>query len=190
LNACCREENGDVTSLIEDTELTTGPLSVQAARPSTGLCIQEQEPPLHIVLAQDSATSQLTSTPGVIDSQSILPIDLDEALEAVDGDLDLLQDVVMLFLKEWPARVEALRNALVHQDATDVVSTAHRLKRALCNVGSIAARDLAQQLEIMGEKAKLDGAAEVLQALEQEIEHVVIFFSTPGWLEENACGCG
>jgi HPt (histidine-containing phosphotransfer) domain-containing protein len=184
------KENSDVTSLIKDAELTTEPPSAQVAGPHAELYTQEQEPQLRIVLAQDSSTNQLASTTSVVDSQTTMPVDLDGALEAVDGDLDLLQDVVKLFLEEWPARVEALRNALARQDATDVVSTAHRLKRALCNVGGMAAGDLALQLEIMGEKAKLEGAADVLQALEHEIEHVMVFFSTPGWLEGNVPGRG
>jgi len=179
-----------VTSLTKDAELTTEPPSVQVARSHAEPHVQEQEPQLRIVLAQGSSTNQLASTTSVVDSQTPMPVDLDEALEAVDGDLDLLQDVVKLFLEEWPARVEALRNALARQDTTDVVNTAHGLKRALCNVGGMAAGDLALQLEITGEKAKLEGAADALQALEHEIEHVVVFFSTPGWLERNTSGRG
>jgi HPt (histidine-containing phosphotransfer) domain-containing protein len=182
------KENSDVTSLIKDAELTTETPSVQVAGPHAEPYTQEQEPQLRIVLPQDSSTDQLTPTTSVADSQTTTSVDLDGALEAVDGDLDLLQDVVKLFLEEWPARVEALRNALTRRDATDVVSTAHRLKRALCNVGSVAASDLAQQMVIMGEKANLEGAADALQALEHEIEHVVVFFSAPGWLEEYVCG--
>ncbi len=119
--------------------------------------------------------------------QFTLPVDLDEALRVVDGDDDLLRDVVEMFSEECPKQVEALREALARQDAPDVESTAHRLKDILGNVGGLAARDLAQRMETMGEEDKLDGGSAVLEELEVEIRRVVTFFSELGW-EQGALG--
>jgi two-component system sensor histidine kinase/response regulator len=119
--------------------------------------------------------------------QSTRPVDLDGALEVVDGDVDLLRDVVEMFSEEYPTQVEALREALARQDALGVESAAHRLKGILSNVGGLTARDLARRLETMGEEGKLDGGAQVLGELDAEIERVVRFFSEPGW-EQDAPG--
>ncbi len=112
--------------------------------------------------------------------QSTLPVDLNEALEGVDGDVDLLRDVVAMFSQEYLEQVNALRETLAGQDASGVERTAHKLKKFLGNVGGLAARDLAQRIETMGEENNLDGGAVVLEELEVEIERVVTFFSEPG----------
>lgn len=121
-------------------------------------------------------------------AQSAQTVDLNAALEVVDGDIELLRDVVEMFLQEYPAQIETLREALAQQDAPGVESAAHRLKGILGNVGGIAARHPAHYLETMGEEGELDGGEIALQELEGEIARVAAFFSKPGW-EQGVLGC-
>jgi len=116
------------------------------------------------------------------------PVDLDAALEVVDGDVDLLQAVVEMSLEECPEQIESLSQALAQQDAPGVEAAAHRLKGVLGNVGGMAARDAAQRLETMAEEGNLDGGTTALEELKAELEHVMAFFSEPGW-ERRALGC-
>lgn len=115
------------------------------------------------------------------------PVDLNWALEVVDGDSDLLRDVVEMFSEEYPEHIEASITALAQQNTPGVERAAHRLKGILGNVGGLRARDLAQRLETMGEESELVGGAVVLEELAVEIERVVTFFSKPGW-EQRALG--
>jgi signal transduction histidine kinase/DNA-binding response OmpR family regulator len=111
------------------------------------------------------------------------PVDLGEALEVVGEDVELLQAVVKVSLEECPAQVEALREALTGQDAPGVEDAAHRLKGVLGNLGGLAARDVAQRLETMGEEDNLDGGLAALEELEKEMGRVVVFYSEPGWVQ-------
>jgi HPt (histidine-containing phosphotransfer) domain-containing protein len=113
------------------------------------------------------------------------PVDLDEALEVVDGDVDLLQAVVEMSLGECPEQLELLREALAQQHAPGVEATAHRLKGVMGNLGGLVARDVAQRLETMGEESKLDGGLAALKELEKELKRVAAFYSEPGW--EQRC---
>jgi len=113
------------------------------------------------------------------------PVDLDEALEVVDGDVDLLQAVVEMSLGECPEQIELLREALAQQHAPGVEAAAHRLKGVMGNLGGLVARDVAQRLETMGEEGDLGGGAVALEELEKEMERVAAFYSEPGW--EQKC---
>ncbi len=115
------------------------------------------------------------------------PVDLGAALEVVGDDVELLQAVVEMSLEECPEQVEALREALARQDAPGVESTAHRLKGILGNLGGLAARDVAQRLETMGEESALNGGSAALAELEAEMGRVVAFYAKPGW-EQKADG--
>jgi len=115
------------------------------------------------------------------------PVNLAAALEVVDGDLELLRDVVQMFSEEYRAQVRPLAEAVAQQDALTVESAAHKLSRVLGNVGGLAARDVAQRLKVMGETARLDGGEDLLAQLEEEIERIVTFFSAPNW--ERAFEC-
>jgi len=115
------------------------------------------------------------------------PVDLDAALEVVDGDVELLRAVAEMSLEECPEQIESLSQALARQDAPGVEAAAHRLKGVLGNVGGLAARDVAQRLETMGEEGKLDGGADVLEELETEMKRVAAFYAEPGW-EQGVLG--
>ncbi|HDQ72072.1 MAG TPA: response regulator [Chloroflexi bacterium] len=105
-----------------------------------------------------------------------MPVDLRGALRAVDGDVELLRDVIALFLEEYPAHLTELTSALTKQDAGGVEGAAYRLKGILDNVGARVARDLAEQLEMMGEKRQLDTWEDVWAELDLEISSVLRFF--------------
>jgi CheY-like chemotaxis protein len=120
-------------------------------------------------------------------SGSPLPVDLDQALETVGGDLEILKDVMEVFASEYPEQVQVLRDACARRDAASVERAAHRLKGILANVGGLKARELAQQLEAIAEGGRLDSGVAMVEELEVEIERVVAFFSGPGW-EQSALG--
>jgi len=170
-----------VTSVVKSAELNTQHLSTQAAR-SDG----EAERSASLILQdQDSTDGPLTTRAIVEQSQAIAPIDLDQALQTVDGDTGLLRDVVKMFAEEYPRQLEALRLALSSQDPAGVESAARRLQQFLRNVGGTNAGDLAHQLELIGEQGKLNGGMGVLEALAVEIRRMMAFLSESGWGKED-----
>jgi signal transduction histidine kinase/HPt (histidine-containing phosphotransfer) domain-containing protein/ActR/RegA family two-component response regulator len=108
------------------------------------------------------------------------PIDRSAALRAVDGDEGLLIDIIDVFQQNAPKYLEALREAVRHEDARQLEYAAHSLKGALGAIGATAASALAARLETMGHEAHLDGAARLIERLEGELARMTSFWSGPG----------
>ena len=106
-----------------------------------------------------------------------LPFDLDVALRHTDGDRELLQEMLVLFANDYPARIEALREAVRRADAEGVTRAAHALKGSLMVLGAAAAASLAERLELMGREARLEGVGAILETVERESEAIVWFAS-------------
>jgi CheY-like chemotaxis protein len=96
------------------------------------------------------------------------PVVLAQALEVMGGDVDIMRDVVAMSLEQVPAELGALKDAMARQDAKGVETKAHRLKGVLGSIGGLIAREVAQQLETIGEHGNLVGGLERVKALEQE----------------------
>jgi two-component system, sensor histidine kinase and response regulator len=91
------------------------------------------------------------------------------ALEVVGGDVDLLRELVDLFLEDCPRLIGDLRAAIEASDATAVKRAAHTLKGALQNFGAADVAGTAQQLETMGRANDLAGAAPLSVTLERRL---------------------
>src|SRR5918911_1332855 len=115
------------------------------------------------------------------------PLDLPAALHAMDGDRDLLVEVMTAFCQDYPCRITELREAIGHEDASQVERSAHSLKGALAIVGATRACTLAAELEALGRAPHLENSAIVLSQLEQELDRVAAFLAEPGW-DGRICG--
>ena len=93
-------------------------------------------------------------------------------LEKIGGDESLLREVTDILLEETPKLIARLRKAVETADAETLETTAHSLKGELSYLGSSAA-DHARELEKMGREKKLDRAAELLTAFEEEIRSLM-----------------
>ena len=115
------------------------------------------------------------------EATAMAPVALQEALEIVGGDVDLLKSAVALSMREVTGQFEELRQALTQSNAKTVEAKAHRLKGIMGNLGALAAYDIAQRLETMGEQGDLTGGQAACQGFESEMARVVAFFSDPDW---------
>jgi CheY-like chemotaxis protein len=98
------------------------------------------------------------------------------ALDAVDGDRDLLEKLVQVFFKEYPLFLNKLRASVDQGDADGVRHAAHQLNGSIRFLSAKRASELALQLETMGRDGKLGNASEVLTSLEAEIQQVAPAF--------------
>ena len=99
-------------------------------------------------------------------------VDLETALHRLEGDRELLREIIAMFLQEHPSMIEQIRAAIAEQNAGALQRAAHKLKGC---VGYIAADDLAQlayRLECMGRAAALDRAGECFNELLAVLEEV------------------
>jgi len=91
------------------------------------------------------------------------------ALARVGGDLELLREIAVLFLDEYPRALDDIHRALAARDAKLLEHAAHGIKGSVANFSAPAAEDAAFQLEQMGRAQKLDQAPQTVAALEQAL---------------------
>jgi HPt (histidine-containing phosphotransfer) domain-containing protein len=99
-------------------------------------------------------------------------IDQEALLERVAGDPEFLATMVDIFVADAPTRLDAIRAGLRQADAHIVERAAHSLKGALATMAADTAAAEAFRLEQLGRSGTLDGAAEILTALEAQVEAV------------------
>ena len=82
---------------------------------------------------------------------------LDEsvALSRVGGDVELLREVVGLFLDDYPQSLEMIRDAVARGDQSGLERHAHSLKGSVSTFGAQEAFDAALALEKQGRTGDL-----------------------------------
>ncbi|MBI3670340.1 MAG: PAS domain S-box protein [Acidobacteria bacterium] len=96
-------------------------------------------------------------------------LDRDALVARVEGDKELLTEMVELFLQDSPRLIAAIREAAARGDAKSLERSAHTLKGSVSNFCAPAATAAAVRLEQMGREGDLAQAAEGCAALEKEI---------------------
>ena len=95
--------------------------------------------------------------------------DLSKALDRVEGDLELLQEMADLFLEEYPHMLEEIGNAITAGDAQALQHAAHTLKGSVSNFATDKTTEASFVLEKMGRQQDLACAATALATLKQEL---------------------
>jgi two-component system sensor histidine kinase/response regulator len=110
--------------------------------------------------------------PGLASPPAVAPpeaIDWDTALDALDGDQDLLRMVVEAALQECPQQLEDLRHAIAVGDAPVVRRLTHTLKGSLRLFGLPRITQHAFELELLGQQGALADAPAAFAVLEPEV---------------------
>ena len=96
---------------------------------------------------------------------------IDEAtlLAGIDGNQELLREIVRLFLSDYPQRLAEIKQAISRGDAEAVAKAAHALKGSVGNFAAQRAFAAAQRMESFGKAGDLSSAQQALLALESEV---------------------
>jgi HPt (histidine-containing phosphotransfer) domain-containing protein len=100
-------------------------------------------------------------------------VDWSKALEAVQGDGDMLRELSEAFLIEYPEVLGQIREAIAGQDGPQLQLAAHRLKGSLRLFAAQSAQDLCWELETMAKRSDVGAAGEAFAALEDELDQLV-----------------
>lgn len=95
------------------------------------------------------------------------------ALLFAGGDTQLLKRLIDVFLDRRELLLENIRRPLLKNDGTELRDGAHAIKGALGHLGADELRELARQLEHLGECEDYATAAKVFSKLERGIEELV-----------------
>jgi two-component system, sensor histidine kinase and response regulator len=120
-----------------------------------------------VVVASTGVSRQKVSN-----EPSVSVFDPKEALARVDGDIELMSNLVDLFLTESVAMMEAIRAAVANKSSGKVEKTAHRLKGSVSIFGAKIVSETALALETMGREGNLASASKTFALLEQEMAHL------------------
>jgi two-component system sensor histidine kinase/response regulator len=98
--------------------------------------------------------------------------DHETALDRINGEEELLDEVIQLFLSDAPSRLAEIRASLEQGDPKRLEIAAHSLKGAAGYVGAERASAQALKLEELGQKGDLSPALDEYRQLEHEIEQL------------------
>jgi two-component system, sensor histidine kinase and response regulator len=97
-------------------------------------------------------------------------IDRASLLERVEGDQELLNEIIHLFQENAPRLLTALRNALQNGDMAALERCAHSLKGAASNLSANAAAAAALQLETDAKDNNAESAMENIVQVERAVQ--------------------
>jgi HPt (histidine-containing phosphotransfer) domain-containing protein len=96
-------------------------------------------------------------------------LDLQKLDQNMDGDAEMLRDIVDAFLRDLPQRERELQESLTRRDAPTLARAAHTMKGLLLTLGAKPAADVALQLEILARCGNLGEAEGLAKELRQEL---------------------
>src|SRR3954464_7353866 len=102
--------------------------------------------------------------PAVIDPQAIQNL---RALNPGDND-EFLREITTIFLEDTPLRIAELDQSLASGDVTKFTRAAHSIKGSSSNLGAMALRAVAEQLEHLARTAGLAGVVSLVDAVKAE----------------------
>lgn len=99
------------------------------------------------------------------------------------GDVELVKEIVPVFLNDNKERFEELSEAVEHGDAAAIKLYAHGIKGAGRNVGAKRLSDIADQMESAGRDNDVESARLLFDELRIEFERVMSAMSDVDWAE-------
>ncbi len=127
--------------------------------------------PTKLFDAMEALVPLLPMGEGVQQKHNPAPRVFDEAalLSRVEGDTELLREIVDLFQSECPRLLGDVRNALDRRDAKALENAAHALKGSVGNFCAETAVEIARNLESAARAEDLAGAEQVFENLLVEV---------------------
>jgi two-component system, sensor histidine kinase and response regulator len=98
-----------------------------------------------------------------------LVFDANALLERVEGDHELLRELLALFFREYPKLLEEISRAMDYRQAVQVERASHSLKSALLNLSAKRAAEAAYQVERSGRNADFQEVAAAIPRLRDEL---------------------
>lgn len=137
-------------------DMLAKPVTAAALRKTLEHCTKAAEP-------TDSSRSDL-------DISAVC--NLETALAQLDGDRELFNEMIALFLEEYPQSLAKMNQAIAENDPQSLTYSANVLRGALSHFYAIGAMALALQLEQFGRKGDLSQVAPLFTQLENLLPRV------------------
>jgi CheY-like chemotaxis protein len=117
----------------------------------------------------DNASESRPAVPRQEPHPVVSKIDWEQALSGIDGDHELLADVINVFLDALPDTLNSIETSLFELRTKDVERVAHSLKGELLALGAPSVATLARELEKAGRENNFATAKQVFVTLQQQV---------------------
>ena len=104
-------------------------------------------------------------------------IDLDEALERTGDDIDLVVELLEVFIEDYPVKMRALRDAAGQKNITQLKDVAHAMKGASGNISAKRMREIFLSIENAGGQDEIAGIEGMLNELDTEFDDVKAYYA-------------
>ncbi len=130
----------------------------------------EQKPAIDVSTTEDNGDTSAIAQPDKLRTTEV--VDMQSALAAVGNDRELLNEVLQVFLNEYPRQLQDMKVAIENRDGETLRRVAHTLKGAVRMYGLEAATDSALAIEHYGRDEAFDAAQAAYLELETEMRHL------------------
>jgi HPt (histidine-containing phosphotransfer) domain-containing protein len=113
------------------------------------------------------------------------PVDFATALRWVDGDHELLAELIEIFLEDCPRRLHELEQAVKEGNANGVRQSAHSLKGMVAGFNARSAQGLANEMEGLGKAGNVSKTSDLLSPLLLEFARVMHHLKVADWRGMN-----
>lgn len=110
-------------------------------------------------------------------------LDLAEAMSNMDGDAELLQEIVEIFLEMAGPQLDTIAQSIHDQDPHQVAIQAHAMKGGASNFCARKFVASAAKLELLAKGGTLDGAKPMLASMRSGFEEIVEVARVINWQE-------
>jgi CheY-like chemotaxis protein len=86
----------------------------------------------------------------------------------VAGQPDIVAELIDIFLRTTPERIEALRTAVKQGNIKECGGAAHTLKSSAANIGALQLSEACREIEKLALSGRCENVAELLKSLERE----------------------
>jgi HPt (histidine-containing phosphotransfer) domain-containing protein len=110
-------------------------------------------------------------------------LDLAEAMANMDGDAELLREIVEIFLEVGEPQLDTIGQYIVQEDVQQVAIQAHAMKGGAANFCAEKFVAGAQQLETLAKNGSLDGAETMLAQMRADYAEIAEVAQVINWDE-------
>jgi HPt (histidine-containing phosphotransfer) domain-containing protein len=122
---------------------------------------------------RNTKTDATPEAPAIKNLPGTNAFDSDAALKHVEGDRDLLDEIVGIFAEQCPKTMYEIQNAIRAADLPVLERAAHSLKGSASNLCATGVTQCAAELEESSRSGNSSRSREQFQALESEVEKLL-----------------
>ena len=121
---------------------------------------------------EDKKAEALSVIPKENRPTAMAVFDLSQALEVMDGDVALFQEIANLFLESAPDHLAQIQEGIIQRNAEVLERAAHSLKSSVGHFGARRAFDMAYRMEVLGKEGRFAEAEVVWPELGKELREL------------------